>query len=471
VNFKSSNLLTFLIIAATSAVVCLQVLLSIKNYNEKKMVLKNEVEFSLDKAIEMYYLEDATEEFLTIIDKDPNRPFKSFVESIQFDSIAHQPIDSVNIVQEHRSYRVPVSAYQIVKGRIKADSIASLPNKGNVMYFPLKKNGIQMKELNKRLTKELSKREIVFDYAIQLTIKDSVHQSLKFSNVNTFTDTILAQSIFLPESSVLSLYFSNPTKIIWKRGWYEIVLSFLFSVFIITCLIYLLHVFILQKRNIEVRNDFVSNITHEFKTPIATATSALEAMQKFNEDSDKEKKKKYLSMAQQSISQLNDLSEKILETSSMENNNLTLQLKSENIIRSLEKIISKHQYNTTDRSMLLKTSSSLINADVDLFYFESALNSIIDNAVKYGGTSITIDLKSTDQAMIIEIMDNGTGIDKSHANRIFEKYYRIPNGNVHNNRGYGVGLYHAQKIIESHGGKLLLISNHPAIFQIKLPHE
>jgi len=468
---KSSNVLLFMIVGATLAVICLQILLSIKNYKEKKATVFNEIRGSLNKAVETYYMEDAKEEFVTVIDNVPGRKLKSFVEDIRFDSVKHSPLDSINIVEGRKTKTIPVSSYQIIKGRIAADSMAKIKNIKNTIYFSLKKEILQLKQLNLRLKADLESKGILLNYAIAFSFPDSMQKVIINSTEKTFTDTIQAQSIYLPEKSNLKLLFKNPMQLIWKRSISEILLSVLFSVLIISCLFYLLRVIRLQNQNNEIRNDFVSNITHEFKTPIATASSALEAIVKYNVAGDSEKTHRYVLIAKENMVKLNHLTEKILDTAAMENSRLTLHLKQENIIHLLQKIILKYETNDAAKTIRLVNTGNELFIDIDVFYFENSLNNIIDNAIKYGGDNIELTVTSTPLNLLIKIADNGSGIEKIHSSKIFEKFYRIPQGNVHNVKGFGIGLYHSKKIIESHGGTLSLISNHPAIFEICLPNE
>jgi signal transduction histidine kinase len=459
-----------MIVVATLAVICLQILLSIKNYKEKRAAISNEIRSSLNNAVETYYMKDAKEEFVTVIDNVPGRKFKSFAEDIQFDSVKHRPLDSINIVEGHKTKTIAVSSYQIIKGIIAADSIAKIKNKGNTIYFPLRKETIQLEQLNLRLKESLENKGISLNYIIAFSVKDSLPKVISNSTEKIVTDTIQAQSVYLPEKSNLQLLFKNPKQLIWKRSMSGILLSAVFSLLIISCLFYLLRINRLQKQNNEIKNDFVSNITHEFKTPIATASSALEAMVKYSAAIDKEKAVRYLLIAQENLIKLNHLTDKILDTASMENSKLTMHLKEENIIHLLQQIILQYKSKEATKTIRLVNTSNELFTDIDIFYFENAIINIIDNALKYGGDVIELKVLSTPQHLLITVSDNGSGIEKFHSSKIFEKFYRIPQGNVHNVKGFGIGLYHSKKIIESHGGSLQLISNHPAIFEICLPN-
>ena len=164
--------------------------------------------------------------------------------------------------------------------------------------------------------------------------------------------------------------------------------------------------------------------------------------------------------------------ERLLETASLETDHLTLKKEQTDLLTVLTNCIEKHQLNFPDKTITLATKSTELFMPIDVFHIENALSNIIDNAVKYGGTQIKIGLTADKNTSCILVEDNGIGIDKSHKEKIFEKFYRIPKGNIHNVKGFGIGLYYSKKIIEKHGGSIELISNAaPTLFKINLPND
>ncbi|HMB99478.1 MAG TPA: sensor histidine kinase, partial [Flavobacteriaceae bacterium] len=108
---------------------------------------------------------------------------------------------------------------------------------------------------------------------------------------------------------------------------------------------------------------------------------------------------------------------------------------------------------------------------VDVFHLENAINNIIDNAVKYGGKSILVSVEKHSKAVEVLISDNGNSLTKVHKDKIFEQFYRVPKGNTHNIKGFGIGLYYTKKIIEKHGGTIQLeLNKNLTTFKIALPH-
>jgi signal transduction histidine kinase len=284
--------------------------------------------------------------------------------------------------------------------------------------------------------------------------------------------TTLSKSPFLPKGSILTIHFSNETKIILKRILSGILISLLLVLAVVSCLFYLLKIIKHQKQLAEVKNDLISNITHEFKTPIATISVALESIKNFNVIEDKEKTKTYLDMSNNQLSKLNIMVEKLLETATLDSDNLILNKEPINIVDLLTSIIAKHQIQIETKTINFITSDEEIIANVDVFHFENALNNIIDNAIKYGGKIISINLTSHKNAFEIAVSDNGNTITKANKDKIFEKFYRITKGNTHDVKGFGIGLYYTKKIIEKHQGTILLdLNKKQTTFKISLPNE
>ncbi|WP_455169637.1 sensor histidine kinase, partial [Aegicerativicinus sediminis] len=226
-----------------------------------------------------------------------------------------------------------------------------------------------------------------------------------------------------------------------------------------------------QKQLAEIKNDLISNITHEFKTPIATISAAIEGIKNFNSENDPEKTGRYLDMSYQQLGKLNVMVEKLLETATLDSDKLTLELEPVNLNILLESLIRQHQLGQVEKQFSAQIPSEQIVINADPFHIENAIGNIIDNAVKYGGNKIEIHLSKNERNTVIEISDSGTRLTPQQMNAIFEKFYRVGEGNVHNVKGFGIGLYYTKKIIEKHHGTIdATQGNGKTIFRINLPH-
>ena len=226
-----------------------------------------------------------------------------------------------------------------------------------------------------------------------------------------------------------------------------------------------------QKELAAIKNDLISNITHEFKTPIATVSTAIEAIENFNVIDDKQKTQKYLTMSAVQLKKLHQMVEKLLETATLDSEQLMLKKETVDVAAMTEKLVNKYQLLSKNKTLIFSSNLQPIYLNIDMFHFENVISNLIDNAIKYGGSTIEIHINSILKSVEISIADDGDGIEKNQQEKIFDKFYRVPKGNTHDVKGFGIGLYYCKKIVEKHRGILVLSSNNnQTIFKITLPH-
>ena len=310
--------------------------------------------------------------------------------------------------------------------------------------------------LHKYVDKELSRKNIDIDYAIVSTTKDGeVEQSRAFEKKEL--PLITKTNATYASSKKIEMHFENASMIILKRGLADLLISLLISISVIGSLLYLYRIINQQKQLAEIKNDLISNITHEFKTPIATVTSALEGIANFNQQNDPEKTAKYLDMSNDQLKKLNLMVEKLLETATLDSDELSLNKEPLNLRQLLFNMVEKYQMLTGNKSLSLVAPTNDVVIQADPFHIENALSNLIDNAIKYGGNEIQVVLTQLGGRAQVVVQDNGGNIEKSQRQRVFEKFYRIPTGNQHDVKGFGIGLYYTKKIIEKHGGQIDLV--------------
>jgi two-component system phosphate regulon sensor histidine kinase PhoR len=292
---------------------------------------------------------------------------------------------------------------------------------------------------------------------------DTIHPSAKYAL------SIQSDSQLLPLESTLIVGFNNVASIVLKRNLIGILLSIVLLSAVIGSLLYLLRIIREQKQLAEIKNDFISNMTHEFKTPIATIGVALESIQHFNTSNDPEKTKKYVDMSSQQIGKLNVMVEKLLETATLDGKALALNKQESNLVDLVTAIQQKYSQTYTNKTITFESNAEQVWASIDAFHMENALDNIIDNAVKYGGDSIDLVINKTKTGVQLIIQDSGQALTKSQASQIFEKFYRVPKGNTHDVKGFGIGLYYTKTIIEKHEGTVS-VSTSPTTFKITLPY-
>jgi two-component system, OmpR family, phosphate regulon sensor histidine kinase PhoR len=232
-----------------------------------------------------------------------------------------------------------------------------------------------------------------------------------------------------------------------------------------------------QQKLMEQKDHFVGNITHELKTPVASVAVAIEALKNFDVLKNRDRAMEYLDLAALELNRLSILTDKILKTSVLEysdeikNNKSTLDL---GVIT--EKIIASHRVFAEDKGIDLvfeKTGNLLMQGNEE--HLSQAVYNLIDNAFKYAaeGKHIKVVLGEQPEHLILEIEDKGPGIAPEYKLRVFEKFYRIPTGNVHNVKGYGLGLHYVMGVVKHHNGKITLesVSGKGCNFIVKLPKK
>ncbi|MEJ6588327.1 MAG: HAMP domain-containing sensor histidine kinase [Crocinitomicaceae bacterium] len=238
--------------------------------------------------------------------------------------------------------------------------------------------------------------------------------------------------------------------------------------------LYSLVIIFRQKKVSEVKNDFINNMTHELKTPISTISLSSEMLLQIA-DSSQGQIRKYAGIIFDENKRLEQQVERVLNVAKLDKNELILNKEPfdlRELILQLKDNFEVFQMDKSSRIDLdLTTESHVLLADP--VHITNVLHNLSDNAVKYseGPIQISITTSIISSVMLIEFSDKGLGISKEHQKSIFEKFYRVPTGNVHNVKGFGLGLYYVKMIIEAHKGKISLksIPGEGTTFTIKLP--
>ncbi|WP_396166421.1 sensor histidine kinase [Flavobacterium sp.] len=357
----------------------------------------------------------------------------------------------------------------VLKGKKAMDSIQKNKKYRNKISMTFVNDTIKYKTLDSIFQSDLKRKSIVLTYEFSHFKNDALFFTyLKSKNKLPFQ--IKPNSTYFKPKETVYLNYNYSKSIIINRMGVELILSLLFSLAVVSCLFFLLIIIKKQKKIDEIKNDFINNITHEFKTPITTIGSALEGMSNFNPDNDLVKNKKYIDISFIQLQKLEKMVEKILETAILNVKEIKLNKEQINMVSFIKSITEKHLM-TSNKSISFHFQDNVMLYNADPFYLENAISNLIDNAIKYGGDIIDISCFNSEKLLIIEIKDNGNTITKADENQIFEKFYRIPKGNLHDVKGYGIGLYYTKTILEMHKGKIDLIRTNETNFRIALPNE
>lgn len=212
-----------------------------------------------------------------------------------------------------------------------------------------------------------------------------------------------------------------------------------------------------QRRLTLLKNDLISNISHELKTPIATVKVALEALDRFKASEDSEKRKEYLEISKNEVDRLALLVENVLKTSARDDEQI-LQLEKISLKELIDEILRtmKVQFEKTGASIQFESQVTQSFIMADRLHMTSILYNLLDNALKYsvGKPDIKLELSQTSDHIILSVVDHGKGIPKIYLSKIFEKFFRVPTGDVHNIKGYGLGLSYVSDVVRRHKGTI-----------------
>ena len=221
----------------------------------------------------------------------------------------------------------------------------------------------------------------------------------------------------------------------------------------------------------EMKDDFVSNMTHELKTPISIAYAANDALLNYDTSNNPQKKTDYLTIAMKQLKHLGELVETILAVSMERRKTMTLKQAIINLPQLVEEIVEAQRMRA-DKNIAIEVCSEVdVKVTADKSHLSNVINNLIDNAIKYSGESVAINILLT--PFSLEIADNGIGIAPKNLPFIFDKFYRVPHGNRQDVHGYGIGLYYVKHIVEKMGWNISVKSKEGSgsIFKIQWSHE
>lgn len=246
----------------------------------------------------------------------------------------------------------------------------------------------------------------------------------------------------------------------------KIIPQILFSIFLITitsCAFWLIYRSLQQQKRLTLlRNDLISNITHELKTPISTVSVAIEALSSFGGLQNPELTKEYLEISKNELNRLSVLVDSVLKMASFEQQKLDLNLFEINLKQLVEQVLNtmKLQFEKCQASVQFETHGQNFVFKGDEIHLTNVIYNLLDNSLKYTANTpkILIVLTENNKQLTLTFTDNGIGIPKEFHHKIFEKFFRVPTGNTHNTKGYGLGLSYVKTIVEQHKGTISLVN-------------
>ncbi len=346
--------------------------------------------------------------------------------------------------------------------------VKKIQGKGRPQAFSIQLNNDSLKidEVTRKFKDQLTKARI--DVPFHIT---SVKREFSFPPRPPTDDQVVFSA-----GGGFKVNFSNMNWFILRR----ITPQILFSIFLtaLTCLsFWFLHRSIrAQQRLAELKNDFISNMTHELKTPVTTVGVAIEALKNFNGIENRELTQEYLTIAQNELGRLSLLTDKILKTAIFENKGVDFQSESVDLEKIVEQVLNsmKLLFEKNKAIVSIEKTGSDFHLQGSTVHLTNVVYNLLDNALKYSreNPEIKVKLKESVNGIILSVQDNGIGISPQHKKRIFEKFFRVPTGDVHNSKGYGLGLSYVDSVVKAHKGTIEVESEmgKGSTFKIQLQH-
>ncbi|MEO6837280.1 MAG: HAMP domain-containing sensor histidine kinase [Ginsengibacter sp.] len=328
-------------------------------------------------------------------------------------------------------------------------------------------------EIREIINKEFEKNNINninFEFAISTTsmIGDNL-QSRNF--YNAYSDSINNHSFIIPldppggslaegitPQELLWVVVPHVRNVIWKQMFWMLMGAVVFTCVIFAAFFITIRALLNQKKLSEIKSDFINNMTHEFKTPLATISLAVDALKNEKVINDKTKMNYFSGIIKEENKRMNKQVETILQAALLDKQDVQLNvspLHAKDLINAaVNNILLPLKEKNGQLEKSFNASNDLIMAD-DV-HFTNIINNLLDNAVKYSDENLKIKITTSNfnSHLRIKIEDNGIGMNKETLSRVFEKFYRAHTGNIHNVKGFGLGLSYVKSIVDAHNGKI-----------------
>ncbi|GAC1452565.1 MAG: hypothetical protein NVSMB7_15310 [Chitinophagaceae bacterium] len=329
----------------------------------------------------------------------------------------------------------------------------------------------EIEEKLKKAFDENGIKDIRFEFAISSTIGLNTYELKSANLVKVVLDTINNKEFIYPlqvpsgsdyeslaPEELMILVVPDVKGNIFRQLRWLMIGAILFTLIICSAFYVTVRALYRQKKTSEIKNDFINNMTHEFKTPLATISLAVDAMRNEKVLQDREKMGYFSGIIKEENKRMNKQVETILQASLMERQEIQLNKVPMHVHDVIHTVLANFHLQLEDKNgqafLQLNATSDLIEGDE--VHFTNLISNLIDNAVKYSKENLVIKISTVNTVKLIQVRieDNGIGMNKETQKRIFEKFYRAHTGNVHNVKGFGLGLSYVKTMINAHDGKI-----------------
>lgn len=369
------------------------------------------------------------------------------------------------------------AAKELVNARAK---ISPFDNRKNAdLLFPLNvfpttiAHNFSRHEIRTLINKEFEKNNIKkLDFEFAITTTSMIGDDLQSRNFyNAYSDTVHNMSFIYPldppggsmaeglaPQELLVVVVSHIKNVVWKQMVWMLIGAVIFTFIIFTAFFITIRALLRQKKLSEIKSDFINNMTHEFKTPLATISLAVDALKNEKVVNDKTKMDYFSGIIKEENKRMNKQVETILQAALMDKEAVQLKEVPLHAHELITSAINNIQLPLNEKNGVLETHFNAANDLIlaDDVHFTNIINNLLDNAVKYSKENLKIKLTSSNfnSHIRIKIEDNGIGMNKETLNRVFEKFYRAHTGNIHNIKGFGLGLSYVKSVVDALHGRI-----------------
>lgn len=335
---------------------------------------------------------------------------------------------------------------------------------------------IPSEEIHRIIQTELAKNHIDLPFEYRISGNQLISNS-SYGYTSNMIPSSFQRALNYDGDYTLYLYIKQPKNYILRRTGWMIGASMLFTAIIIFAFFLTLRTVYRQKQLSEIKSDFINNMTHEFKTPLATISLAVDALSYPKVLDNHQQIKYYSGIIKEENERMHKQVEKILETAQLDKNSIDLNLQEIDVHKIIKNACANILIRISEQSGTLSQNLNARKFHImaDEVHFSNIIANLLDNAIKYSKAPIHITVDTlnnpSNKHIIIKIKDNGIGMSKEVIAHIFEKFYRAHTGNIHNVKGFGLGLSYVKSIVDAHNGKIKVESavGKGSVFTLELP--
>jgi two-component system phosphate regulon sensor histidine kinase PhoR len=380
--------------------------------------------------------------------------------------------NAVNLVQEQHNHRVDMALEDVVEGM---KSTPTRQGNGDKIF-----DAIDTTLLATLLQQYIDYHKLAsgYEYAVVKNSNDSIlhasSPSIPRSMIRNVHKKCL-HGLWSQEYTHLEVYFPSQRREILVEMSVGLIFTAIFILITILTFMYIINTIIKQKKLSEIKNDFINNMTHEFKTPISTISLASEVLLHADATASPDRIKKYSRIIYDENIRMRGQVDRVLQVARLDREEFKLTKSAFDLHQLVKDTVQNLCIENCEEEKTLiyelDAERHIINADE--MHIRNVVTNLVDNAIKYSqnGTTINIESHNKEEGIVLSIEDNGIGMPKDTVKHIFDKFYRIPTGNIHNVKGFGLGLYYVKNMVEAHGGHIQVKSefNKGSRFDVYLP--